>query len=96
MGLILGLSTSAGYDFTNLKSVILDAYSTSGNILLCPLMQIIYIGMLVYISQFLMNILFRIETAGVAALLQKATGILFSFTFQMQSDYLSPFKTDKP
>ena len=46
-------------------------------------MQIVASGVLVFIAQMNMNVLFKIETAAVGMLLQTTTSILFAFAFQI-------------
>ena len=82
VGFVVGLVSSLILDIDNLKSVLTDGI-TMDNILISPLIQILAMGLLIFVSQMLMNILFRIETTGVGTLLQKATEILFSFGFQI-------------
>ena len=89
MGFVVGLVSSLIVDIDNLKSVVTDGI-TMDNILISPLIQILAMGLLIFVSQMLMNILFRIETTGVGTLLQKATEILFSFGFQIILYKVSP------
>ena len=83
VGFLVGGCVSAVIDVNNLISVIQkESYSTE-SFLTSPLMQIVASGVLVFIAQMNMNVLFKIETAAVGMLLQTTTSILFAFAFQI-------------
>ena len=83
VGFLVGGCVSAVIDINNLISVIQkESYSTE-SFLTSPLMQIVASGVLVFIAQMNMNVLFKIETAAVGMLLQTTTSILFAFAFQI-------------
>ena len=84
-GLIIGGSAAVASDAGNLASVIQSATASENllSLVTSPLVQVVAIGCLGFVSQMLMALLYTVETAAVGTLLQKATGILFSFTFQI-------------
>ena len=94
-GLIIGGSAAVASDAGNLASVILSATATENlfSLVTSPLVQVVAIGCLGFVSQMLMAFLYTVETAAVGTLLQKATGILLSFTFQIFLYKVSLFYT---
>ena len=83
VGFTVGASAALALDSSNFASVIHSATAENLlSLLTSPLAQVITMASLGFISQMLMTVLYTVETAAVGTLLQKATGILFSFTFQ--------------
>ena len=85
VGVIGGGALAATYDVSNLTSLVMMAPHSFevDAILNSPLIQVLVIGTLVFVSQMLMTLLYAIETVAVGSLLQKSTYILFCYAFQV-------------
>ena len=85
VGVIGGGALAVTYNVSNLTSLVMMAPHSFevDAILNSPLIQVLVIGTLVFVSQMLMTLLYAIETVAVGSLLQKSTYILFCYAFQV-------------